>query len=476
MQSPAYNRVHPVTILANLWRVFYLIVIPVLRGFVSAIKGGFAAWVHGAWADILILLLMLALAVWRWYSVRYWYDSDALRLRSGVFLQKQTCIPWQHVVTLSVVESFYLRPFRAVHLRADTLGGSFQHADCSILLNHKQAQELLDVRHELPMADPLRVYTPTTTSIVATSLLTSNSFAGIVFIATFISQAGKLLGNEFTQRLIDTFEQAARRLALGIPPAAAAIAYALLAGWLLAFCISLTRYKNFSLTRTQSTLHITGGIFTQREYYLCYDRIHFVDIRQSLTTKLLHLYSVYISAVGYGKQKDDISCVILTENAAVFRRVYGNLFPTLPPEERQYCPIPSGLLRFIGTPLCLCLAIILAAALTILLFPAWSAFILFVSLMLMLPSILFLLVRTVDFRTCGLSVDAKHYTIRYSKGFYLHTVVIPVENIVMTELRQSPLQRFGPGCDLLLYTRAEGRAVHYCRNMNKSEMQKILGV
>ena len=59
------HRVHPITILGNLWRVLYLIIIPVLRGFFSALGNNLAGWLSGAWADILILLLMVAIAVLR---------------------------------------------------------------------------------------------------------------------------------------------------------------------------------------------------------------------------------------------------------------------------------------------------------------------------------------------------------------------------------------------------------------------------
>lgn len=467
------HRAHPVTILANLWRVFYLIVIPVLRGFASALRGGFAAWVSGAWMDILILLLMVALAVWRWRSVTYWYDDEVIELRSGVFYRKRTRVLWEKIVTLSEVEAFYLRPFGAVLFRADTPGGSFKSADFTILLSHSKSQALISRRRAQSDAADVRQYKPTTGSIVALALLTSNSFAGILFIATVISQSGKVLGNQFSDMLIGTFEETTRRLAFNIPPAAAAIGYVLLAGWFLGFCMAFVRYKNFSLEHQQNSLFIKGGIFTSREYCILYDSIIFIDIRQSIATKLLRLYSLYISVVGYGKQKDDISCIIPTQSTKLFEASREKIFPALSPSPRQYGAHAKGIMRFISEPLYPCLGIPVLAWAAQYFFPLWSSFIWLIALMLLVPSLFFLLIRIFDFATGGLAVEGNIYTLRYSYRLYLHTVVIPAEKIVSVELRQGFFQKFGHYCDLIVHTTAEDRAVHRCRNLNKADLAKL---
>jgi len=93
--------------------------------------------------------------------------------------------------------------------------------------------------------------------------------------------------------------------------------------------------------------------------------------------------------------------------------------------------------------------------------------------MSMLPSLIFLLVRFFDFRTGGLSFDGENYTMRYSKGISLHTVVVPADRIVLIELRQSIWQRFGDNCDLYISTMAEERSVHLCRNLRAKELRGL---
>ena len=465
---------HPLTIFFNLTRVVYLILIPVMRGFVGALRGDFAAWLRGAWIDILIMLLMVLIAVWRWWRITYAFDGRGISITSGSYYRRYTRISWNKVTTISVIRPLSLSLFHAVRLRADTLGGSFKDADFSILLTPKRAEAILCLLREPRLPDSPKDYVPPTRSILALALLTSNSFAGVVFIATFISQAGKLLGNEFSQRLIGTVEEAARTFSFGfISPAAAVLALLLLAGWLIAFVRVFVRYKNMSVSRRRNTYSIRGGVLTHREYSIASGDVNFADITQSLFTKILRLYSLYISAVGYGKQKDDISCIIPTENETRFGHYLETLFPGLRPSPRQFAPPRTGFMRFLAQPLVPCLAIPLAMGILLYLFPDWTSFILFVCLMSMLPSLIFLLVRFFDFRTGGLSFDGKNYTMRYSKGISLHTVVVPADRIVLIELRQSIWQRFGDNCDLYISTMAEERSVHLCRNLRAKELRGL---
>lgn len=469
------QHVHPLTIFANLWRVFYLTIIPVLRGFLLALQGDLGKWVQGAWMDILVFLLMIALAVLRWWLVTYRYDSKGIALDLGWLVRRHIRVPWERITTISSVESFYLRPFRATHLRADTLGGSASEVDFTILVSREQAERILQRGRNQGVGGQVpREYVPKTSSILALSLLTSNSLGGILFMATFISQSGKLLGNEFSDLLIGTFEEAARILAFGLPPAAAATSYILLSGWFIAFLFTFSRYKNFVVSRGQNTLNISGGLFTQREYCIHYSDINFIDIRQSLITKVLNLHSLYISAVGYAKQKEDISCIIPTENRRIFTLNRERLFPAFSPTHRQVAPKITGIMRFIGFALFVCAAIPLAIWLLIFLFPDWRSFILFVGLMSMAPALFLLVIRIIDFSTGGLAKSGKFYTLRYSKGFSLHTVVLPEDKIACIELRQSPLQNFTPNCDLIIYSRAEISLPHRCRNLNKAHLQELL--
>lgn len=467
---------HPVTIFFNLGRVLYLVIIPVLRGFVSALQGGFTHWLSGAWADILVFLVMLGFASAAWFFRRFRFGGNQIELRVGILNHRTVFIPWDRVTTLTLMKPFLLRPIRALRFRADTLGGSFKDADFSILLTPKQADAILKSWEPFAGGALGKVYQPTTGSIAALSLLTSNSFAGILFISAFISQSGKLLGNKFSQMIIGTFEEAARNLAFGIPPAAAALAYILIAGWFISFFLTFIRYKDFSLISRENTFSISGGIFTHREYYIKYSDVNFIDMRQSIFTKLLRLNSLYISVVGYGKQKDDISCIVPTEHEVKFEESRNKIFPHKRSSERVFMPGKMGIMRFIGPAVMAILAISAAMVVFLRIFPLWTSFIRFVGFMTFVPALFFLLIRIIDFRTGGLSFESGNYTIRYSSGWSLHTVVIPEAKVVRVELRQSLLQKRGKYCDLIISAKAEGVSFHRCRNLVMADLMKLFQI
>lgn len=468
-------RAHPITILANLRNVLFLVLIPAVRGLLTAaLGGGLSGWFAGAWLDALSLAAMLGVAALQWRTTVVSTDGIVLRLRKGLLFRRESAARWEHVTTAAIIEKFYLRPFRAVRFRADTLGGRRHRCDFIVLMRSRDAGELLaGNRRQEPL---MHVYRPGWRSVLALALLTSNSPGGIAFLATLVSQSGKLLGNEFSRRIIGTFESVARALAFGAPPAAAAIAWALVLGWLVGVLLVFLRYKDYELARCENTISILSGKLTEREYVIRVCDVNFLDVRQSVATKLLRMYSLYLSATGYGKQKDDISCVIPTERAARFAELRERLFPGMSPSPAALRPDKSGLMRFLGEPL-LCLAAGsagLAAALFF--FPGWRAFCWFVGLMLLAAALFFLLVRWFDYRSGGVGADENSYTIRYSKALYLHTVIVPRDKAVLLELRQSFFQKRRGSCDLYLYTNAEERVLHRVRSLNKQSLATLLGL
>ena len=137
----------------------------------------------------------------------------------------------QKIATLCAIRSFYLRPFGAVHLRADTLAGSQKRNDFSLFVSRAEAERILDLyRRSLPSSGLTRQYRPKSLYVAALAAFSSSSFAGVLFLSTLVSQTGKLLGNEFSERIYGTFERAMQLLAFGLPPAAAAVGYLLLFG------------------------------------------------------------------------------------------------------------------------------------------------------------------------------------------------------------------------------------------------------
>lgn len=476
--TAAPRRAHPIMVVEHLWRFVYLLLIPLARGVFAGLQNGLSGWLAGAWLDILVLLAILSLALSRWYFLTYEHRTDGIYLCSGLFWRSKSYIPQRQIDTLAITYPFYLKPFRAVRLRADTKAGGFERADVKLTLALRDAEALFEERETrfTGACYITREYRPRGTHIAALSAILSNSFAGVIFFSTFISQTGSLLGEEFENRIFGTFESFTKMMAFGLPPAAAAIAYLMLFGWLYTFLQNLIRHKNFCARRGAGSLEISGGLFTNRKYSVAVNAINYVDIRQSVLTKLLGLYSVFLHAVGYGKAEDDVSALIPASRPDDLSYHLGLLLPEFSPTKRQAKPNFGALFRFINDAFWPCLLLPVATFVLWRLFPSWGDFIRWVGFMSCLPAFLFLTVRLIDFGSSGIGRSGGNYTLRYSSGFYLHTVIMPRNKVATITLRQSIFQKMDNKCDVLIFSISEKSSRHHIRNIDKTMAIQVLDI
>ncbi len=508
-------RAHPATVFSYLRRVFFLVLLPLLRGIASALSGSDPAFLFRGLLSLSILLLLVFSSSLLWRRLRLCVTQESLILTGGLWRQNVT-VPLDKAYTVSFLTHFSLLPFKAVRFRVDIPGGR-RKGDLSVLLWRHDADEIKRLLLCDPVKpEPVRVkeiqksgmtwcadcvqlqaaadcvqlqaaadcvqlqaaattYKPTAGKIAALSLLTSNSFGGILYMSVFVSQSGNILGGEFSDALAGVFDTAAHMFEVFLPPLAAALTVLLLAGWAVGFMRLFLRYSGFRFVRRDGRLTVCGGVFSRHERHLLSKDILFADFRQSLATKLLRLYSLYICAGGFGEKKNDYSCVILTEKHPGFEKHRAALLPEYSPAAREIKPDKRCLFRFVWAPAAFLAANPFVYGLLIKLFGDFSGFFVFVSVMAAVLTLWYLGVNIADFLTAGVAFDGSRYTLRYSAGFSLHTVVVQKENAGLFEISRSLPQRLGPYCDLILRTRA-GRRAHRCRSLKKDEVVRLLNL
>jgi len=479
MNKPdSLRRTHPFSIFLYLYRFLFLLMIPLLRSFFSALNGGLAQWFAGAWIDVLLVLFLFLISTLKWMNFKYNMDSNEFHLTYGILIRHKLRIPMHRISTLSALSSVWLRPLRITKIRIDTAARGIKKADFSFYVRQSEAYRILELRSE-PLQNQNGVpneYRPGIWSIVLLSLFTSNTFPGIVMVSTFVSQAGKLLGEELSVLLRHTFEETARKIAFGLPPIAAAAALFLFIGWFVAFLVNLLQTKDLLTTRTTHTLRVSGGILMRKRYSLRLSEISFVDLRQSLLTRLLRLYSVYLNAIGFGKEQADIAAIVPFSRKTRVLSHLSLLLPEFVPSDRTLRPGRGAFLKFLLWPAVYCALIPVSAAFAMRLFPLWAEVIRFVAFMAAAPAVWYFGVCMLDFVSSGLSKEENYYTIRYSSGFYLHTVVVSWQKITVIDLRQSIFQRRSKKCDVSVLTRAEGRTHHKLRAFYLEECLSLFGL
>ncbi|MFA9380179.1 MAG: PH domain-containing protein, partial [Acetanaerobacterium sp.] len=312
MNKP-FVRSHPIAIVGYLSRALYLLVIPVARGLFLALRAGtLLAWAYGAWFDILVLLLIVGIAAIRWRLVLYRFDQTGLQLKKGLFYRREIFIPMCNIATMSVEYRMLLRPLRAVVLRADTAGGSTRQYDFELTVRRAEAEAALGARAQQAARSrgTKKVFFPHSLHIAALAAFLSNSFAGVLFAVTFVSRAGDVLGEKLQGRALSLLAEFSAAVSLGMPPLAAMLALVVLVGWFIGFVRNLLRLIRFRISRTGGLLVIDVGLLTRRRYSVAADKVFYLDIRQSLMTRLLRIYLVFIRCTGYGKGKNEAAVLI----------------------------------------------------------------------------------------------------------------------------------------------------------------------
>lgn len=92
----------------------------------------------------------------------------------------------------------------------------------------------------------------------------------------------------------------------GIPRLAITISILILSAWLISFIGNLLRYSRFRFYADRKAFSVHRGLISPYRYRLRRGAVNYIDIRQNLMMKLLHLMSVHISCPGYGNQKNEL--------------------------------------------------------------------------------------------------------------------------------------------------------------------------
>lgn len=472
------KRVHPITIVESIYKQLFLLLIPLLRGLLSvftadSLSDWLYGWIGGAWMDILVLIFILSYSLLNWCFQFYTVDEHGLTVYKGILIKRQTAIPCFAMSTLMRHEPFYLRPFKAVHVYADTDAGSIRRADCQITVSRSAASMLAASPFPSKPAANQRLYRPKWYDIGILSIFVSSTFTGAMFLVAFFGKGGDVFGRDFQDVFLNRLEGIARWLSF-IPEAAALLAIVIFLCWLIGAVHSFLCYINFSAMREEKVLRIRYGWLSIRRYSLRTDAVNYLDLRQTIVARLLGLYIVFIQCAGYAKNKDEHAVLIPAANRKAAGRYLRLLLPEFRQRPRQIKPPPGSIVRYAMMPFWCSLLIPTAAWILSQWFADFRTLILFFGLMATLPFVWLLVVRIVDCSTEGIAVSKHYITLYYAVGYAFHTVIVPREKINYIRIRSSIFQKWSGNCDLLVYTYSEIGKRHRIGNLRISEVRELL--
>ncbi len=475
------HREHPLRIIRSSIQNIWLLLFPILRSLLTLRTSPeeLARWLHGSWFDILILLLILGSGWLRWYCRRFSVRCNAICMEEGLIFRRIRCFPLERISAVTLEYPLWLKPFGGMYVCADTDGGSRKRHDLRLLIRSEDAPLFRSpcpkLRYAHRICGSIQVHP---WRVIVFSAVFSSSLSGALYAAAFWFQGGRITGSLISEfALVEQLGAASREAAKhlqGIPPAAAAIAIIILSLWVLSFVNHLLRYGKFTMQTDKSLLFIRSGILVKRSFWLKHGNINFLDIRQSLPTKLCRLYSIAVSCAGYGCQRGTIPvCLpILTEQE----------MHTLLPLLFRHAALPNNQVKapltawwgFVWAPLTGLAAVLPAAYLLGGIFPKIGDLIGFLRLMLLIPIGWKLLVQLAALLTNGIAAEDHRICVRYCRGFVFHTVLADTSRIVRISLTQFPWQRWFGKCNLVIAFRTERGERCVLKNLDLQKVQELL--
>lgn len=473
-----YRRQHPLNILARTSRFFILLILPVLRGLFFS-GGDLYVWISGAWIDLLVVGTVIFLGYIGWYFDLYRFTDRGIYLYTGIFAIKKEFIPFDAISSISIESPWYFRPFHAARIHADTATGAFRHFDFSVTMHRTDAHRILKAAGKQKDGPKTkrgsRTYRSNLFFVSVLSLITSNSFTGVVFAATLLTEGGKIFGVEFEQQLVDNITKISQIVVFGVPPFTILISLLVIVGWMIAFGMNIIRYAKFSLSRQKNTLLIQTGVWINRRIYFLDARLlNLVEIRQTLFTKIFGFYSVYLDCIGYGKSKNEKNVFIPAASRGASLRVLTTLLPEIPFVKQTLRPKRSEFRFFITIPVSLIVGTFIVVLVTCRLFPSFSILIGFFGIMLEILWGAYLTMRIFAYYHTGIGVRNGIFTVQYTHGFLFSRISFPVQKLSKVHFRQTPFQKRTGCCTITFYTFGERRQRHVVPNVNLERAKELL--
>ncbi len=472
------KRQHPAALLRYTSKNFWLLLIPLLRGLL-ALKFDFYRWLSGAYLDILVVLLILGMAFFRWKHVRFEIGDTGITFRTGYFVRQDYHIEYSSISSVASERPFLLRPLKlaAVFIDTDARAVSNKPSDPDVKL-YLRLGDYLELFGKLPpeKTGVKLTYKASKGKLLFFSFVFSSTLSSLIYLGTLFIQGGKLIDRELEERFrlaVNGVTEIAGRVIKGITPFAAAFIVLAAAGWLYSFISNYLRHMRFTVQRRGENITVENGFFSRRKYYISREKINYADRRQNLLMKIFRVLSVHISCAGYGKNKNEIPVFIPVADEKSVMGVLNMLLPEFNPPEATVNPRWNYIMRFIGAPAALIFLVMFGAFGAVMLAPEWFSVILFAAIMGEILSVYLLFVKFTAYLTNGIGCGDGVLALKYCRFYQFHDVAVPKEKITAVELRQNPFQQRNGSCDFIIYIKGETAKKHKVKGLNLRDAEKV---
>ena len=467
-------RAHPFMIFAYLKPYLFVLLLPVLRGLLSyGSSGVLSRLVVG---EAVLALAIVTVSVLKWLRCRLIITRTFIRMREGLFFQKETIIPKEKLSSMFVESRPLLLLFRGVVVRLDTEAGRPGKSDLDLLLSVRRVPDLLELLPPRPSNQHpggLRQYHAPALKMLIMAAATSSSATGLLVAAPVINKAGQLLGDGFSDQVYGTLTEAAGLLETIIPTGASMLAIILLAGFVISFFHSLIKTAPFRLYIKGDRFTSSSGLIARRRTRFRVSAINDILIQQTPAMRLLRHYTVKVNVAGYGKGRGETAVVIPAAGRKEIHKLLREILPHTDKVPIALRPPARSLPRFAVWPVVLLLAIPMAGALTAHFLPDFVGFIRFTAMVLMILQAVIISLSLRRYTQGGVTFG-EQITAYSSKWFSLTEMRCPGDRMGVIRIMQNPFDKRSGLCRVKLTVRSESAHTLSVLHLDYKQVRKTL--
>lgn len=448
------DRPHPLYLYYNIKKWMLLLLLPIIRA--VFFRQDPISVIVASMRDVALAALLITYTAVKWKKASFSL-SGGLTFEHGLILRRRLRVFAGNAATVEIERSPLMWIAGGRRVRINT-AGLRRRSDATIYLSARAADVMTGAKSVWQKKRVASRVVP----VLVMSASSSNAALGLLTLAPALRQAGEILGREVSGEVYGLVN---RIISLGLPPLFDAIAHILVLGWCFAFLRTFTRTAGFTIERTGSQIHLLSGLVTHRDIYIDCDRITTMQLRQTLFMRLFGLYSVAITAAGYGREKGSRPIIIPAARPRELCSSLDTLLPDYPTCPATLHPSKRALVSYALPPLLLTLTSLI---------PLYIG-----GIFNMLAAIWFigglwwLLIQLSAYVRAGFGVSEHAVTLRYSRGLALYEIHVPREAADCVRITRFPWQRLNGTCSIELRCFGEKRRKHRVRALPYKEAIRL---
>lgn len=409
-----------------LGRFRVLLFLPLTRVLMQLLLKKAPTW-HGYETAIGVVLVGYAWITWERCRYRLGASKGdrfhSIGVRQGLLIRRSLHISAEDAASVEIERTPLLWLLGGRRVRVNT-AGLRRRSDVQLYLSAERTRELFSEK------GGRRQYRASRWPVLVMSLTGSNAAVGLLTAAPLLGRIGRLLGERVPADVVGLVDRFVR---LGLPPTLRLFANLLVIGWAVAAARNYGRYIGFRAQREAGVLHMVSGLFTRRDVLIDCDKITALELRQTLTMRVLSLYTAVITAAGYGRDIGTRPVLIPAAGSRELAAGLDRLLLDYPVCRSWLRPKRGAWRRYVAAPL-----VCLLSGAWLWFAGAWWRTL---AILWTVPCVWWLCIRLLGVRQAGFYYGEKAVTVCYPRGLALYRVYLPRETTDYVTVTQSWFQR-----------------------------------